>query len=128
TAIANGAVEVKFKSLAGNDDQAAGLIWRWKDGDNYYVARADALEKEVSLSYIKQGERHTLRTAQARVMGGVRHALRGEVNGARLRILLDGEARIDIEDEHISGPGSVGVWTQSDSVTAFDDFGYRAEP
>ena len=40
TALADGVVEVKFNPLAGFDDQAGGLVWRWKDGDNYYVARA----------------------------------------------------------------------------------------
>ncbi|HKH66085.1 MAG TPA: hypothetical protein VKA75_01835, partial [Reyranella sp.] len=42
TAVANGLVEVKFKPLSGREDQAAGVVWRWKDGDNYYVARANA--------------------------------------------------------------------------------------
>ena len=128
TALANGVVEVKFKALAGNDDQAAGLIWRWQNGENYYVARADALQKNVSLSYIKQGKRLTVRSAEARVVGDEWHALSVEFRGTRVRIQLDGEVLIDIADEHITGPGSVGVWTRSDSVTAFDDFSYRAEP
>ena len=49
TSLVDGAVEVKFKSLTGREDQAGGLIWRWKDGDTYYVARANALENNVSL-------------------------------------------------------------------------------
>ncbi len=47
----NGYVEVRFKPLTGREDQAGGLVWRWKDGDNYYVARANALENNVSLYY-----------------------------------------------------------------------------
>jgi hypothetical protein len=47
--LANGFVGVKFKPVAGREDQAGGLVWRWKDGDNYYVARANALEDNVSL-------------------------------------------------------------------------------
>ena len=56
-AIADGFVEVKFKALAGKDDQAGGVVWRWKDGDNYYVARANALENNVSLYYTQDGRR-----------------------------------------------------------------------
>ena len=56
-AIADGYVEVKFKPLAGKDDQAGGVVWRWKDGDNYYVARANALENNVSLYYTQSGRR-----------------------------------------------------------------------
>jgi len=48
--LADGYVEVKFKPLSGREDQAGGLVWRWKDGDNYYVARANALENNVSLT------------------------------------------------------------------------------
>ena len=43
--------------LAGKQDQAGGLVWRWKDGDNYYVARANALENNVSLYYTERGRR-----------------------------------------------------------------------
>ena len=55
--VADGFVEVKFKALAGREDQAGGLVWRWKDGDNYYVARANALENNVSLYYTEKGNR-----------------------------------------------------------------------
>src|SRR5437867_1346574 len=41
--IENGFVEVKFKPMDGKEDQAGGLIWRFRDGDNYYLARANAL-------------------------------------------------------------------------------------
>ena len=32
--LADGFVEVRFKPLSGSDDQAGGVVWRWKDGDN----------------------------------------------------------------------------------------------
>ena len=32
---ADGHVEVKFKAISGREDQAGGLLWRFKDGDNY---------------------------------------------------------------------------------------------
>ena len=59
--VADGFVEVKFKALAGREDQAGGLVWRWKDGDNYYVARANALENNVSLYYTEKGNRITIK-------------------------------------------------------------------
>src|SRR5437667_5312109 len=37
SALADGFVEVTFKPLAGREDQAGGLVWRWQDGDTYYV-------------------------------------------------------------------------------------------
>src|SRR6185503_5967055 len=55
--LADGFVEVKFKPIAGGEDQAGGVVWRWKDGDNYYVARANALENNVSLYHTTGGRR-----------------------------------------------------------------------
>jgi hypothetical protein len=64
--LADGYVEVKFKPLSGREDRAGGVVWRWKDGDNYYVARANALEDNVSLYYTANGRRNTLKYAGAR--------------------------------------------------------------
>ena len=128
TALVDGAVEVKFKPLSGREDQAGGLVWRWKDGDNYYVARANALENNVSLYYTEGGRRRTIKYVNAPVPGNAWHTLRAEFKGARIRVLLDGKAYIELDDSHIAGPGAVGVWTKADSVTAFDDFSYQPVP
>ena len=128
TALADGVVEVKFKPLTGREDQAGGVVWRWKDGDNYYVARANALENNVSLYYTERGSRRTIKYVDAPVPGNAWHTLRVEFKGTRIRVLLDGKAYIELDDSHIAGPGAVGVWTKADSVTAFDDFTYQSAP
>ena len=122
--LADGFVEVKFKPLSGKDDQAGGLVWRWKDGDTYYVARANALENNVSLYYTQNGRRNTIKYVTAPVAAGQWHTLRVEFAGKRIRVALDGKAYIELDDEHLSGSGAVGVWTKADSVTVFDDFAY----
>jgi hypothetical protein len=128
TALADGVVEVKFKPLSGREDQAGGLVWRWKDGNTYYVARANALENNVSLYYTEGGRRRTIKYVDAPVPGNVWHTLRVEFKGTHIRVLLDGKAYIEQDDSHISGPGAVGVWTKADSVTIFDDFNYQQAP
>ena len=125
-ALVDGFVEVKFKPLAGKEDQAGGLVWRWKDGDNYYVARANALEDNVSLYYTQNGRRNTIKYVDAPVAKGEWHVLRVEFSGKRIAVSLDGKRRIEVEDAHIAGAGAVGVWTKADSVTVFDDFSYGA--
>ena len=122
--IADGFVEVRFKSISGSEDQAGGVVWRWKDGNNYYVARANALENNVSLYYTTNGRRNTLKYVDAPVPGNVWHALRVEFSGEKIKVLLNGKTTIEFQDKHIAGPGTVGVWTKADSVTAFDDFSY----
>lgn len=125
--LADGYVEVKFKPLSGSEDQAGGVMWRWQDGDNYYVARANALENNVSLYYTAGGRRNTLKYVDAPVPGNAWHALRVEFSGKRIRVIFDGKPYIEMDDDHISGAGAVGVWTKADSVTAFDDFQYGAK-
>ncbi len=80
-ALADGYVEVKFKPLSGREDQAGGVVWRWKDGDNYYVARANALEGNVSLYYTERGRRITIKYVDAPVAKSQWHTLRVEFVG-----------------------------------------------
>jgi len=122
--ITDGFVEVKFKPIEGREDRAGGVIWRFQDTDNYYVARANALENNVSLYYTTRGTRHTIQYVDAPVAGNRWHTLRVEFAGRRMKVLLDGKQYIDREDGHISAAGAVGVWTKADSVTAFDDFAW----
>lgn len=122
--LAEGFVEVKFKPLSGREDQAGGVLWRWRDGDNYYVARANALENNVSLYYTENGRRKTIKYVDAPVPGNAWHTLRAEFQGTKIRLLLDGKVYIALDDRHITEPGAVGVWSKADSVTMFDDFAY----
>jgi hypothetical protein len=126
SSIADGYVEAKFKPLAGKEDQAGGVVWRWKDGEHYYVARANALENNVSLYYTEKGRRNTLKYTDAPVAPNAWHTLRVEFSGNRIRVALDGKVYLELEDAHIAGSGAVGLWTKADSVTAFDDFSYGA--
>jgi len=119
---ADGFVEVKMKPVSGREDQAGGVIWRFKDGNHYYVARANAMENNVSLYYTEGGARKTLKYVDAPVRLGAWHTLRVEYAGTRIRVIFDGVARIELDDAHIAGPGAVGLWTKADSRTRFDDF------
>ena len=127
TAITDGTVEVKFKPVAGREDRAGGLVWRWKDGNNYYIARANALEDNVSLYHTEGGRRITIKYMNAPVASSVWHTLRVEFSGTHIRVSLDGKPRIELDDAHISGAGALGVWTKADSVTVFDDFSFEGK-
>ena len=127
-ALADGFVEVKMKPVSGREDQAGGLVWRWKDGDHYYVARANAMEDNVSLYYTEGGVRRTIKYVDAPVKRGEWHTLRVEYRGVHIRVILDGVARIELDDSHIAGAGAIRLWTKADSVTRFDDFRYGPAP
>ena len=124
TNVTDGFVEVKFKALSGKEDQAGGVMWRWKDGDNYYVARANALENNISLYYTANGRRNTIKYVNAPVARDAWHTLRVEFAGSPMKVSLNGKTYIEEKDNHITGGGAVGLWTKADSITTFDDFAY----
>jgi hypothetical protein len=125
--IADGFVQVKFKPLAGREDQAGGLVWRFKGADNYYIARANALENNVSVYHVETGRRITIKYVSAPVAALQWHTLRVEYAGKAIKVMLDGQQYIALNDDHIAGAGAVGVWTKADSITAFDDFLYEGQ-
>ena len=94
------------------------------------MARANALENNVSLYYTQGGTRKTLKYVDAPVAMNAWHSLRVEFKRSHITVMLDGKTVIKFDDAHISGPRAVGVWTKADSVTAFDDFafGTNTEP
>jgi len=124
TSLIDGFVEVKFKAISGKEDQAGGVMWRWKNGDTYYVARANALENNVSLYYTANGRRNTIKYVKVPVPRDAWHTLRVEFNGSFIKVSLNGKTHIEEKDTHITGGGAVGLWTKADSNTAFDDFAY----
>jgi hypothetical protein len=127
TSLKDGFVEVKFKPVSGQEDQAGGVIWRCKDADNYYVARANALEDNVTIYHTIRGTRVAFKNVDTKVAAGVWHTLRVDFAGNKFTVTFDGHKVIEATDDSFSEAGKVGVWTKADSVTLFDDFSYGAK-
>ena len=135
TSLKDGFVEVKFKPVSGKEDQAGGVIWRVKDANNYYIARANALEGNVVLYKTVNGKRTPLDIIGRKggygvkepVASGQWHTLRVEFAGDRFKLTFDGKHLFDVEDKTFTGAGKVGVWTKADSVTLFDDFSFSGK-
>jgi hypothetical protein len=122
-------LSVRFKPVAGRVDQAAGLVWRFQNEDNYYIVRANALENNVVLYKVENGKRTDLpvkgagRTygKKAQVPSGQWSTLRAIVGGPRFEVHFNGSKLYEVEDSTFGQAGKVGVWTKADSVTQFDD-------
>jgi 3-keto-disaccharide hydrolase len=132
TNIENGFLEVKFKAIAGAEDGAAGLVWRARDANNYYVVRANALEDNVVLYKTVNGVRSPLdivgRTGGYGIAVSVPanrwHSLRIDFKGTRFRVAYDGAQLFEVEDSTFNNAGKLGLWTKADSVTMFDQITY----
>lgn len=122
-------LSVRFKPVSGRVDQAAGLVWRYRDQDNYYIVRANALEDNVVLYKVENGKRIDLplkgegRTygKKADVPAGQWSTLRVIATGALFEVHSNGTKLYEVEDRTFTQAGKVGVWTKADSVTQFDD-------
>ncbi|HEY3058268.1 MAG TPA: family 16 glycoside hydrolase [Chloroflexota bacterium] len=112
----------RFKPISGREDQAAGLIFRVQDKDNYYILRANALENNVNFYIYRGGRRSSLREANIPVASGSWQELRVEVQGNHFRgfLQLNGQQVVDANDDSFKS-GGIGLWTKADSVTCFDD-------
>lgn len=127
-------LSVKFKPVKGDGDRAAGLVWRYKDKDNYYIVRANALEDNVVLYKVEKGKRTDLplkgkgRTygAKAKVASGQWGTLRVVVKGNHFESFLNGSELYEVEDNTFTEAGKVGLWTKADSYTLFDNLIIRS--
>ena len=130
SSIANGWAEVKFKPVSGKKDQAGGIVFRFKDGDNHYIARVNALENNVTLYHMIEGKRRAFQSVMAKVETNRWHTLRVEFQDSHFTVSFDGKKALEADDEKIKGAGKIGLWTKNDSVTLFKDFSFdgRALP
>jgi len=122
-------VTVKFKPVSGKGDQGAGIVWRYRDKDNYYIMRANALEGNVVLYKVENGKRTDLplvgkgRTygMKEKVPSGEWGTLRVVAKGNHFDVYHNGKKLYEVEDETFKDAGKVGLWTKADSVIYFDD-------
>jgi hypothetical protein len=127
TNIKDGFVEVKFKPVVGKEDQAGGVIWRLQDANNYYVARANALENNVTIYHTINGHRTEKKRTKTTVAANQWHTLRVDFQGNHFTVTFDGKKAIEWSDDTFKEAGKVGVWTKADSVTEFDNFTYAGK-
>jgi hypothetical protein len=127
TNLKDGYVETKFKPISGKEDQAGGVIWRCKDADNYYVARANALEDNVTIYYTVNGRRVEKKRMNTKVASNQWHTLRVDFKDNYFVVTLDGNKAFGWNDGTFKDAGKVGLWTKADSTTLFDDFSYGPE-
>jgi hypothetical protein len=131
----DGIVSVLFKPVAGERDQAAGLVWRYRDPDNYYIVRANALEDNVVLYKVENGERTSLQPRGLPSKSyGVKHSIPKNswtsmhvmFSGSHFEVLIGGVKVMEVDDSTFTHAGQVGLWTKADSVIHFDDMRVQA--
>ena len=116
------ALSVRFKPIAGKGDQGAGLVWRLRDKDNYYITRCNALEDNCTIYHVVNGRRVAFQNHNVKVASNVWHTLNLDATGNHFVVTYDSTKVLDAIDNAFKDAGRVGLWTKADSVIAFDDF------
>jgi hypothetical protein len=132
----DGFAEVRFKAISGSEDRAAGIVWRAKDANNYYVVRANALEDNVVAYKTVEGKRSPLDIVGRSggygvivpVPANLWHTLRVEFESSRFSVGFNGQRLFEVDDRTFSDAGQIGLWTKADSVTLFDQIEIRSLP
>jgi hypothetical protein len=121
-------VSVAFKANKGEKDQGGGIIWRYQDANNYYVARMNPLEDNFRVYKVVAGKRaKEFQSADVKVKAGEWHTLKVTMKGDHIECSLDGKKYLDVKDDTFKEAGKVGLWTKADAQTSFDDFKVSGE-
>ncbi len=121
-------VSVRFRPVSGKEDASGGIIFRAKDGRNYFLVRANALENNFRLYAIVNGKRSTIASARVEEPKlGTWHTIRVIATGPRVQAYLDNAPLLDHQDKTFT-EGWVGLWTKADSVTEFADLEVSGTP
>ncbi len=120
TMLADVEATVRFKPVSGKVDQAGGVVIRLMDANNYYVARANALENNVRLYRVVAGRREQFAGVNAKVTAGAWHTLTLRAKGNQFAVAFDDKELFTAKDIRFGSAGKVALWTKADSVTRFD--------
>ena len=116
---------VAFKAVAGKLDQGGGPVWRYRDANNYYVARMNPLEDNFRVYKVVEGKRVQLDSAEVKLPAGEWQRIRIVHVGDCIRGYLNGKFMLDVRDRTFAGAGKIGLWTKADAVTYFDGLEVR---
>jgi len=128
--VKDGDLSVKVKPVSGREDRTGGLVWRYRDPENYYLLRANALENSIVLYKVEDGKRTPLASRGTPASYGVKHAvpanewsvLKVQFHGPLFSVYFNHRRLFEVQDSTFRQSGKVGLWTKADSVTYFDDF------
>jgi hypothetical protein len=114
-------LSVAFKAVAGKIDQGGGLVWRYTDANNYYVARMNPLENNYRVYKVVAGKRTQLATADLKIDAARWHSLRIVHVGKHIECYFDGRRHLDVKDDTFPKAGKIGLWSKADAQTHFAD-------
>jgi len=123
----NFTASVKIKAISGEEDQGGGLVWRYIDKNNYYIARYNPLENNLRFYRVVNGSRKELESTDSDIKQGEWFTLNIVMKGNKITCSMNGKTMIESTDDTFISAGLIGFWTKADAVTYFDDLKIKIE-
>lgn len=121
-------VRVRMKANSGQEDQGGGLVWRFKDENNYYVCRLNPKEGNFRVYKVVEGKRTQLESAMVEAAPGTWYELRAVMIGDSIECYVNGKPLLVAKDDTLKAAGKIGFWTKADASTSFDDLEVHSLP
>lgn len=118
---------VRIKAISGEEDQGGGLVWRYIDKNNYYIARYNPLENNLRFYRVVNGSRKELESTDSDIKQGEWFTLNIVMKGNKITCSMNGKTMIESTDDTFKSAGLIGFWTKADAVTYFDDLKIQIE-
>ena len=128
-------LSVYLKPMGGTLDQAQGLIWRVQDKNNYYAVLANALDSQLHLLRMVDGQPQEIASAPIQISVQFEqdaptptwgwYTLKVETEGSRITVWFDGQKKLETTDRTVLRAGRVGLVTHADSIALFDDLSVK---
>lgn len=117
----NFTMSVKIKAIAGDEDEGGGLVWRYIDNNNYYIARCNPLENNFRFYKVTDGNRKQLKSVDCNIKKGEWFTMTIEMSGNKISCALNGNKMIETTDDTYTKAGRVGLWSKADAQSYFDE-------
>lgn len=114
-------LRVSVRPNTGEEDQGGGVVWRYKDENNYYICRFNPLESNYRVYKVERGRRIQLQSAQVSTKAGTWYRVRVVMVGNRMTCFLNDKPMLQVTDDTFAEAGRIGLWTKADASSSFDD-------
>jgi hypothetical protein len=98
-------LSVSLKAVSGKIDRGGGLVWRYRDANNYYMTRWNPLEDNFRVYKVVAGKRTQLATVDVKLDAEKWHTVRAVQTGNRMVCYLDGKMMLEANDDTFPDAG-----------------------